>query len=232
VITAIVDLSHHEAACVPLLGRAKEQGLVAVITKCTEGRDFVDPSYAPMRKAARDADLLVGSYHFGTNSDSLNDDGKLGREQADHFLAHADPDGLLILDWEWSEKHRDMTLANAEAFVARVHEKTGRYVVIYTSRSFLTHDLVPKADSVLSQCPLWLCWYLDAHPAKHLPRAPWKQHDLWQYTNGHAGPADEIAFPRKTPVLGRVDRNAFAGDERALREWWEHCGRDPGPQCR
>lgn len=244
----IVDLSHHEKACVPLLAKAKEKGLAAVIMKCTEGRDFLDPSYRAMRDSAKAAGLLFGSFHFATNSGDANpndDDGSLGREQADWFLLNADPGSLMALDYEWS-KHQNMSRRNAEAFVERVYEKTGRHPIIYTSRAFgndvwraeMKKPLGP--NSPLAKCELWLVSYNDTHPDRHLPVDtslvgwPWKQWSLWQYTNGKDGPSpDLVKYPRQIPVLGGVDGNKFFSDDiEVLKQWWNNVGRDVGPQCR
>jgi lysozyme len=229
--TGIIDVAHWETASIPHLAAAKAAGLHAVIAKCTQGKDARDKAHPKFRDECKRLGLLFGDYHFGSGTSP-------GEQQADWYLRHADPDALHALDWEWQinvdkagKKFPDMSVAQAEAFVVRVHEKTGRWPLVYTSRSFLTKSLKPAADSVLANCPLWLCWYLDASPDKHLPLAPWKTWELWQYSNGHDGPRDKVRFPRETPHLGGVDRNAFLGDEATLRQWWGSVGRVRGPQC-
>lgn len=221
--TGIIDVAHHETASVAHLEEAKKKGLLAVIAKCTQGVGYVDPAYTSFRDECKRLGLLFGSYAFGSGEHS-------GKEQARFFLDHADPDSLLALDWEWQQKKtlKEMTTAHAEEFVSYIHEQTGRHPVVYTSKSWV-HECKPMPlwTSVLANCPLWLCWYVDRHPERALPR-PWASFDLWQYTNGTAGPD----LPRETPVLGHVDRNAFLGGEDALREWWKNCGRVNGPQCR
>ncbi len=219
-ITDIIDVDH-TAITLGTLAAAKAAGLAAIIAKCSEGKDFVDPSYSTWRTNAKVHDVLFGAYHFGTNSCD-------GAKQADWFLAHAltGPGDLLVLDWEWNPHHEvgDMTLANAEAFVQRVFEKTGRYPVVYTSRSFAVHDRMPEPDSVLSRCPLWVCWYGEGPP--HLPISPWRDYLLWQYTNGGAGPHDAKAFPRITRGVTdrKFDRSAFRGSAVDLAIAWQSAG--------
>jgi lysozyme len=223
--TGIIDVAHWETDSIPHLADAKADGLVAVIAKCTQGKDAIDRAYPKFAVECRRLGLLFGSYHFGSGTSP-------GEQQADWYLRHADHDSLHALDWEWQinvdratgKKFPDMSVAQAEAFVTRIHEKTGRWPLVYTSRAFLTKSLRPSENSVLANCPLWLCWYLDAKPEKHLPLAPWKTWDLWQYTNGKHAMAKPPG-PIATPHLGGVDRNAFAGDESALREWWMNSGR-------
>lgn len=43
----------------------------------------------------------------------------------------------------------------------------------------------------------------------------WDAWTFWQHTDGQVGPG-----PREVAGAGRVDRDRFAGDERALVEFW------------
>lgn len=219
--TAIVDVAHWEGASIHKLEAAKAAGLVAVIAKCTQGRDYVDPAYVGFRDECKRLGLLFGSFHFISDSSS-------GQQQADWYLQHADRDSLLAIDYEWMPKGQghDAPLANAEAFVSRIHEMTGRWPLVYCARAYLTGERAPSASSVLGNCPLWVCYYVGAPPK--LPVQPWRDWDLWQYTNGHANPTH---WPTLTPELGAVDRSAFAGDEAALTAWWRSAGLPRGPQC-
>jgi lysozyme len=231
-ISDIVDVSHWESGAVPHLAGAQRLGLKAVIAKTTQGKDAIDRSYVPFRDECKRLGLLFGSFHFGSGTSD-------GATQADHFLTHADPSSLLCLDWEWQTKDQhthkprfpEMTTAQAEQFVVRIHERTGRWPLVYCGRSWVNEIGKPKADSPLANCPLWLVWYINEKPEKALP-APWSTYDLWQYTNGNTASASK-AFPMKTLGLGGVDRSAFLGDVASLCEWWANCGRDDrGPACR
>jgi lysozyme len=220
-ITGIIDVDH-TASTPDQIAAARAAGVVAVIAKCTQGKDYVDPAFAAWRDRVRAIpDLLFGEYHFGSNSCG-------GAQQADWFLAHAVSDSLLILDWEWNPDHAsgEMSLANAEAFVSRVYERTGRRPVVYCARAFVVHDKIPEIDSPLAQCPLWVVHYAD--PPPHLPIAPWRAASIVQYTDVKYGPHDTKMFPRITPGLGRaVDRSYWTGDEASLRQWWQSAGRTP-----
>jgi lysozyme len=221
-ITDLIDVAHWELG--GNVEAAAAHGLVALWAKSTQGVGYVDPSYEGWRKDSRDAGILFGSYAFGTNQHS-------GTEQADYFLAHSDRASLLCLDWENNPNapKQTMDLAHAEEFVARVHEITGRWPVLYSGRSFLDERRIPSS-SVLGHCPLWLAQY--GEEPKHTPK-PWAVWDLWQYTNSAAGPHDETRYPRRTPGFGiRCDRSVWRGDLASLREWWANCGRERGPACR
>src|ERR1044071_4052756 len=81
-INVVVDISHHNGN-VDLM-KAKQDGIVGVIHKGTQGIGMFDNKYAPNRLAAQAAGLLWGAYHFGTKSD--------GAAQADFFLGQVKGD--------------------------------------------------------------------------------------------------------------------------------------------
>jgi lysozyme len=115
-----------------------------------------------------------------------------------------------------------MTLAQAEEFVSRIHEVTGRWPVLYSGRSFLDEHNIPST-SVLGHCPLWLAQY--GEEPLHVP-SPWAAWSLWQYTDVADGPHDQVAYPRHTPGFGvLVDRSAFRGTLDELKSWWANAGR-------
>jgi len=63
----IVDLSHWNQSVDFKL--AKEDGILGVIHKATQGLQYVDPTYEERQKAAEEVNLLWGAYHFGTGKD-------------------------------------------------------------------------------------------------------------------------------------------------------------------
>ena len=78
-IDAIVDLNHDNAID---MVKAVNDGIVAVIHKASESASFKDPKYIKRRKAALDAGLLWGAYHF-SSSRAVGD-------QFDNFMAGTD----------------------------------------------------------------------------------------------------------------------------------------------
>src|SRR3982751_1795994 len=124
---AVIDLSHHNT--VKSFAKAKEDGIVAVVYKATEGTSFADPTYKKVRQAAEAEGLLWGAYHFGTAAD--------GVVQAEHFLDVVNPDGktLLILDFEDNPTGPSMTLEEARAFITHVQDKTGRFPGFYSGHT-------------------------------------------------------------------------------------------------
>src|SRR5690349_24766809 len=120
---AVIDLSHYNVN--PDFKKAKADGILGVVHKATQGLTFKDNLYMQHRDAARAEGLLWGAYHFGTGVD--------GVQQADFFLktAGADPEVLLILDFEQNPTGVSMTLDQARAFVTRVQSATGRTPGLY-----------------------------------------------------------------------------------------------------
>lgn len=205
----LADVSHHQPRVDFRLVR--DAGVLAIVHKATQGVSFVDDRYKPRRELARSVGLLYGGYHFGTSHDV---DGQVA-----HFLAQLDDDDLAVLDVERDPaRPTSMTLAAAEAFVARVAEaRGGRWPVVYGGGDYLRDVLKPGADSPLARCALWWARY-SATPGTRFPR-PWRAPTLWQYTEGKVGPE-----PRSLPGVGPCDRDAFAGSDEELRALWKRPG--------
>ncbi len=112
----IVDLSHWNQSVDFKL--AKEDRILGVIHKATQGIRYIDPTYAERKKTAEEEGLMWGAYHFGI--------GENGRDQADHFLETIgdSSDVLLALDIEENRDGKNITPKQAEDFVDKVHEVT------------------------------------------------------------------------------------------------------------
>jgi lysozyme len=213
-LNAVMDLSHHneESRGHPIdYVAAAADGILGVIYKATQASAMQDKTYDANRAAAKAAGLLWGAYHFGGLGD--------GAAQADFFLATAKPDSktLLALDLEdyvvkKGSPPRIMPRDEAERFVLRIKEKTGRFPGVYTRRNLADNDLGITAASPLASCWHWLSAYT-LTPRR--PRA-WPAWTLWQYTGDDTGPNE----PHKVNGVGVCDRNTFNGDETALRAFW------------
>lgn len=199
----VIDLSHwNHVEDWRLVRRA---GVAAVIHKATEGATYRDPTFARRREAARAAGLLWGSYHFSSGVEVGS--------QVENYLAYADPrdDELVCLDWEESTAGADMSLAQAEEFVALVERRLGRTPALYGGR-MLRETLGGVARSPLSRCPLWYARFAEAPVG--VP-ALWERWTLWQHTDGSVG-----AGPREVDGIGPCDRDRFDGTEAELRARW------------
>jgi lysozyme len=201
-LNVVIDLSHHNGNVD--LAQAKADGVLGVIHKATQGLAFVDPMYAVNRNKALEAELLWGAYHFGVGGD--------GAAQADHFLTVVDPgpNDLLILDLEANPSGPSMSLDEAKAFLSRVEGAVGRRPGLYSGH-YIKELLGNNADSFLADC--WL-WHSQYGPTPHIHHT-WPMWTMWQYTDGHVGPA-----PHAVVGIGPCDRNMFNGDAAALRRLW------------
>lgn len=195
----IVDLSHWNGNVNFTL--AKEDGILCVIHKATQGLNYVDPKYLERQKAAQRIGLMWGAYHFGTSAN--------GKDQADHFLNTISAGVLHVLDVERNSQEKDIiTPQNAEDFVHRIVEKTGKLPVIYGSPSFLAGF---GNKETLTKCPLWI----SSWGSEVILPAGWTDWVLWQYTNGVQG-----LEPHTVNGIGSCDRTKFNGTLDALKKFW------------
>jgi lysozyme len=223
-IDAVIDMSH--GVQVESFDTIRRQnGILGVIHKASEGGDWIDPSYSDRRVMAESAGLLWGAYHFGTRQYP-------GARQAQTFLAAARPGPrtLIALDFEPNDPNprNTMTLDQAEAFVHTVRAATGRLPMVYTRANWADGERsgrgprLPRpveSTSILAQCDLWLASY---HEEPHVPFAwasrGWK---LWQYAGDEvAANAAYGSIPRTIVGVSHTDRNIFNGDEAGLRRFW------------
>lgn len=200
----VIDISHHNN--VASFQQVKDNGIVGVFHKATQGRTVVDAKYHARRQRALDVGLLWGAYHFGTKGNVT--------EQVDHFLQVTNPvaTDLLVLDFEPNGESGTMTLSEAEQFVTLVNQRTGRFPGLYSGQSFIREKVGSNTTTVLKNCFLWIARY-----SSQLPNVPaaWATFTFWQYTDGNAG--DQ---PHQVPGIGRCDRDKFNGDLAALKKLW------------
>ena len=203
---AVIDLSHFNN--VTSFQSVREAGIIGVIHKATQGLTGVDGTYGTRKPTALAAGLLWGAYHFGVNANA--------QKQADHFLdvVQPGPSDLMVLDFEPNAHDGTMTLAQAEAFVQRIFQQTGRFPGLYSGQAFIKEQLSNKKNETLSNCFLWIARYSDQPP--QVPTATWKTFTLWQYTDGNLGPQPH----RVNGIATGCDRDKFNGDEAGLRQLW------------
>lgn len=201
-LNAVVDISHHNANV--NFAALKAAGIVGVIHKATQGLTGTDPTYNDHRAAALQAGLLWGAYHFGTDSD--------GVQQAISFLNIVGDvsNTVIALDFESNPTGPSMSLEEARAFVTHVASATGRYPGFYSGHD-IKEQLGTGSDSVLANCWFWLAQY---GPTAVVP-PNWNSWTLWQYTDGALGPQ-----PTDVPGVGRFDRDIFNGTVEELHAFW------------
>jgi lysozyme len=201
-INTIIDIFHGDT--IDLAQAQKQDGIIAVIHKATQGTHFKDRSYSARKRKAKDLGLLWGAYHFGT-ADRVED-------QVDNFLttAEVDQDVLVALDFEEDPHGPDMTLLQAKDFIELIIKSLHRFPFIYGANR-LRESLGTGVDPLLKNCPLWYARFREV-PIGIPPT--FQDFTLHQFTDGHVGP-----LPHET--AGRpCDRNRFKGSEAELKNQW------------
>ncbi len=202
-INVVIDLSHHNE--ISNFDQIVNDGIVGIIHKATEAMGVQDQKYANRKAKWLEMGKLWGSYHFASRGS--------GVDQADHFLSVANPSAkeLCVLDYERGRNSGLMTISEAENFVTRIHDQTGKWPGLYSGND-IKEQLGNNTDTPLKNCWLWIAQY-GPKPTK-IPPA-WKTWTLWQYTDGHFGPE-----PHSVNGVGSCDRDKFNGDLDALNRLW------------
>lgn len=207
---------------------AREPRVAGIIHRATIGFR-TDTKYAARKVECMRLGYKWGSYHLGRPGDPI--------KQADFYLATAQPtdDEVVALDLEGTSAN-DMNLRNAQLFINRVRERTGRYPLLYITDEVLQAILRDYGDdSVFVKTPLWYARYCQ-NISCYLPNKVWKSYTLWQF-------ASEINCPSKTtskrncspqrcplnkcplpaPIPGTnfdMDVNVYNGTVEELRNRW------------
>lgn len=202
-IDAVIDVSHFDGS--PNWAKVRAAGILGVIHKATQGKSYVDPTFASARTAVPAAGLLWGAYHFGTGDES-------GKDQAQFFLDTVKPDAhtLCCIDFEPNPSGTQMTLDEMLDWIGVVENATGRAPVVYGGKSLLFGDIGTSQQPLLAKCPLWVAQYTTAASPSSIPSQVWPTWTLWQYTE--TGTVDGITV--------NVDRERFNGTADQLTAWW------------
>jgi lysozyme len=231
---SVVNMSHYDLMRPDFAGMARE-GVAGVIHEATFRLER-DARYAERQRAALEAGLLWGAYHFGDATNPIT--------QADHFLhtvtvaRPGDPEKprsavLLVLDFEKNGHYRggSMSVAQAVAFVERIKERTGKYPGLYGSEYRLRQMLYGSGATsahrqILTNCWLWIANY-HAEPRN---TAPWRTWHMWQYCgDGKCDLRPRSMFPKSVANVRKAERNIFRGDNATLRTFWrENAWYPPG----
>ncbi len=204
----VADIYHGDK--VTSFKKAADAGLWGVIHKATTGGTGHDDFYESRRKAALQAGLLWGAYHWGTAADV--------EKQVKNFIKRAEPDGdtLVALDFE-ETKNNQMTLAQARDFLTLISEQLGRKAVIYGG-GLLKARLGANANPFFGSHRLWLAHY-NPNP---VCQKSWSKAWLWQYTDKTGRPGlqpDSIAgIPGNSD--GDLDCDSYEGTKAQLKAEW------------
>lgn len=179
----------------PAVARA---GIEFCFIKATEGASHVDARFASNWRAAAEAGLVRGAYHFFHPAISVT-------AQADLFLRtvpRLEPDDLPpVLDLEAPEEWQGVPVLQraqlALGWLRAVEDRLHLTPILYLSPAFMT-DILHNA-SALEQYPVWLAQYT-TEAAPDVPK-PWAKWTFWQHTRQATLPG----------ILSKVDLNRFNG---------------------
>jgi lysozyme len=184
--------------------KLRTQGANFVYIKSTDGGDHLDPMFKRNWRAAGEAGLRRGAYHFFYWC-------RTAGEQADWFIRNVPRvEGALppVIDVEWNgesrcrKRHsRARVLEKMQVFMDRLERHYGRRPIIYTAPDFYRDNLRGQ----FLDYPFWLR-SVAAHPAKVYPGRKWV---FWQYSGSGLSHG----------VSGRIDLNVFHGSEEAWHGW-------------
>jgi len=190
-----VDTSHHNTAV--NWTTLHDNGVRFVFIKATDGKDYLDPAFADNFRAARDAGLLRGAYHFYETDDD-------GVAQAQWFIRNVDlqPGDLPpVVDIERINGPIDGDLdTQFDAFLSTLEAHYGQAPIIYTGPNFWDHSMREH----FPDHPLWVAQYDVSAPT--LPDG-WSAWTFWQYTETWQPPG----------TTAPIDGSVFNGDEAGLQ---------------
>lgn len=191
-----IDVSHFQQA-VDWTAVARA-GIEFCFIKATEGASHVDARFVSNWRAAAEAGLVRGAYHFFHPAISVT-------AQADLFLRtvpRLEPDDLPpVLDLEAPEEWQGVPVLQraqlALGWLRAVEDRLHLTPILYLSPAFMT-DILHNA-SALEQYPVWLAQYT-TESAPNVPK-PWTKWTFWQHTRQATLPG----------ILSKVDLNRFNG---------------------
>jgi len=176
---------------------AASAGARFVYIKATEGTSYTNPYFAQQYNGSYNQGLIRGAYHFALPGNSS------GTTQANYFVDHGggwSADGKTLppaLDMEYNPYGATCYGLSASAMVTwvrdfsnRVHARTNRYPIIYTSTSWWS-QCTGNNSSFGSTNPLWIPRY--GSSVGTLP-AGWSYQTIWQYADSGSMPGDQDRF--------------------------------------
>lgn len=195
-----IDVSHYNGSID--WQQVAASGKTFAFIKATEGTKYQDNQFLVNVQRARDANILVGAYHF-LNATTV--DG--ARQEAANFArAIESAGGRLdlppVMDYENNPKGISTVQINevAHAFLDEVERLTGRQPIVYTGNVFAS-----KFDPTFSMYKLWVARYSTTQKPTAVPA--WNSWWAWQYSSTGSVPG----------INGAVDLDEYNGTIDELR---------------
>ncbi|MEM1376892.1 MAG: glycoside hydrolase family 25 protein [Pseudomonadota bacterium] len=169
--------------------------------------------YHTRRALAKALGLKWGAYHLGRPGNPI--------EQAQHFLQYTRPtdDEIVVIDIEDNDPEKWMSLKDAERFARYIHNRLGRWPMLYTNGS-TTKFIADNADEypILSRLPLW---YARFKPdiRGHFPKGNWDSYGIWQF-GSHINCNKRSCLYRVDGANDDIDVNVVDMTVEELRAAW------------
>lgn len=139
-----VDVSHHQGEI--HWPSIKAEGADFAYIKATEGGDLRDPRFAENWRAAGDAGLRRGAYHFYTLC-------RLATDQATNFIATVPREADALppaVDLEFggncaARPSRDVLIGEIQTFLKMIEAHSGKPAILYVTREFEEEYAITRA---------------------------------------------------------------------------------------
>lgn len=190
-----IDVSKHQGKINWKLV-ASDKNIQFVYIKATEGASVVDSRYTENIKAAREAGLRVGSYHFFRGYKSAEDQFVLFSK----YVKKGEQDLLPMVDVEEiGNRHvgKERLQKNLTLFMELVKREYGKYPLLYSQYRFYNEMLAPEFNKYF----IFIARYSRQEP---ILKGEGK-YNIWQYTEkgkiqGIKGNVDLDKFANGTTI--------------------------------
>ncbi|KAF1815088.1 hypothetical protein P152DRAFT_456127 [Eremomyces bilateralis CBS 781.70] len=153
---------------------------------------LIEDQFTSHYNGATDAGFIRGGYHFARPASSS------GEAQATYFLSNGGGwsddgitlPGMLDMEADCSSMTAAETVAWVQDFVDTYHGSTGRYPIIYTSRSWW-QSCTGDSDAFSKTCPLHLASWNNSPGT--IPGG-WGAETIWQYNDASSWGGDSDQF--------------------------------------
>lgn len=200
-----IDVSHHNNDKGPIdFKKVKAAGYDFVYIKASEGDSYKDPFFLKNYKAAKEAGLLVGAYHFMRPV-------KNWENQFSNFMSIVGGCALdlpFCLDWEASGKITwQEEIKCAQSILDAMEARQKRKPIIYTGAWYFEQFYGKGVAFGMNKYPLWISHYNSKVKSPRLPK-PWTTWAIWQTTESGTVPG----------LPSKCDVNKFPGTLNELKK--------------
>lgn len=195
-----VDLASYQGN--PDFDQIKGSGRSFVLTKITEGTNYINPYAARARSESHRLGLGFGMYHYARATDPI--------AEASYFVNTCGPlmtGEVLLLDWEVGSQD---PVGWCKAFLDRVRSMTDVKPLIYLNQNLNNnYDWSPIANNDYG---LWLAQYDES--TNGTVKTDWEFVAIKQYSS----------TGRVSGIVGNVDLDVFFGDLSAFQKYGKQGG--------